>query len=360
MEFVLSYLEAFWAVFTAIAPWLLVGFFLAGLVATFVSPDKIKKHLGENSKNGVLKAVLWGVPLPICSCGIIPIATALRKSGARRGAVGAFYIATPQTGVDSILVTWLMMGWVMAIIRPILAAVTGITGGVLIDKFTTEKVAQVEEKKSCCCSCSCSSKKEEEAKPSSCCSSENASAIPVDFIGKFRYAMAYGFGKMVKSISKSLLWGVAIAALIQCLIPNNFSAEYIGGNIVLEFVLVTALAIPLYVCSSASVPIAVSLMLKGFSPGAALLFLILGPTTNAISIAAMKNILGSKATVISLATITFFAVVAGVIINCFDIPLNLAQIGEACSANEHIIANGCGLALGMLLLQVNFCKFLKR
>ena len=341
MNWLIDYLCHFWNIFSAMAPWLLFGYFAAGVIAFFLKPEQVKKHLGGNGISAVLKAVLVGIPLPVCSCGVIPIATALRNEGAGKGATGAFFISTPQIGVDSAIVTASMLGWVAAVIRAVTAFVSGFTGGVLISKLCPAQApAAVEKKKSCCCCCHANAAKEEK------------SAVPA-----WRFILSYGFLRMMKSTTPSLLAGMVIAALIQQLVPENFGAEYLCGNLFLEFAVVLIFSIPLYICSSASVPVALTLMLKGFSPGAALLFLIAGPTIHSVSITSMRQIIGTKAMLVAVATIAFWAVLAGEMVNLFDIPIKAATSFLDPTGHNATLKLVCGIILACLVCRALIARY---
>ena len=338
MYWIIDYIKNFWAVFSAMSPWLLTGYLLAGVISVILAPGQVKKHLSGKGFLPVLKAVLLGVPLPLCSCGVIPVAASLRDEGADKGATGAFFIATPQTGIDSIIVTWSMMGWQLAVLRPIAAFLSGLAGGLLIKKFCKADPAPVStpepEKKTCCC----------------CKTHRNASTEKRGFLQIIHAIFSYGFTRMMKSTAPSLLTGMIIAALIQQLIPEDFGIRYFHGNPVLEFAAVTALAIPLYVCSSASVPIAAALILKGFSPGAALVFLIAGPAIHSVSITAMKSLLGTAAAVCSIISVGFFALAAGITVNLLDISFTLPEFFEK-SSFAVIRANVCGILLALVVIR---------
>ena len=337
MGIIADYIRNFWQVFSSMAPWLLMGYFLAGIIAYFLKPEQVKKHLGGQGIFSVLKAVLIGVPLPICSCGVIPIAAALRQEGAGKGATGAFFISTPQTGIDSIVVTASMMGWIIAVIRPVVAFLSGLTGGLLISKFCPALVEEKQEPPQahhCCC---CHSKGESEER--------NWKKAPL-------FILSYGFIRMMKSTAPSLLVGMAVAALIQQLVPENFGAEYLCGNTALEFLVVLIFSIPLYICSSASVPVALALILKGFSPGAALLFLIAGPTIHSVSITSMRQIIGEKAMLLAVGAIAFWAVISGVIVNMLDITIP-QELVTAASSGRGTLKTVCGILLigvGLLMM----------
>lgn len=335
MHIIYEYLRNFWMVFAEISPWLLTGFLISGIIALILTPEQVKHHLSRHGLKPILKAVLLGVPLPLCSCGVIPVATALRKEGAGKGATGAFYVSTPQTGVDSMLVTWSMIGLPMAVLRVVLAALSGITGGVLIDRLGGKNTPLASSKPEKHCCCHCETEKVPEKK---------------DFYNALKFIFHYGFVKMVKSTAPTLLLGVLIAALIQQLVPANFGAEYIGGHAVLEFAVVILFSLPLYVCSTASVPIAAALMLKGFSPGAALVFMIAGPAANSVSITSMKSLLGTRSTILAMLSIIFWTILAGIAVNAFDIPFTLLQTTSS-DYSIPVWKNITGIVLSALLLK---------
>ena len=339
MKFITEYISNFRYVFSAMAPWLLMGYFLAGVIAFFLKPEQVKKHLGGRGMMPVLKAVLIGIPLPVCSCGVIPIAAALRNEGAEKSSCGAFFISTPQTGIDSVIVTASMMGWPLAVIRIVVALFSGLTGGMLISLLASEPYRSgvpssvpEKEKKSCCCCCKGEKKDKKSIKDA------------VIFI------FSYGFLRMMKSTGPSLLLGMFIAALVQQLLPADFGAKYLCGNMFLEFAVVLIFSIPLYICSSASVPVALTLILKGFSPGAALVFLVAGPTIHSVSITSMRQIIGAKAAILAIAAIALWAVIAGTAVNYFNVAVNIDQIYSVVNHHGNMaVKNICAVILALLI-----------
>lgn len=342
MSLIIDYLRNFWSIFSAMAPWLLFGYFAAGVIACFLKPEQIKKHFGGSESKAVLKAVFIGIPLPVCSCGVIPIATALRNEGAGKGATGAFFISTAQIGVDSAIVTASMLGWCAALIRALTAFLSGITGGLLISLFCKDIPVQQKEKKNSCCCCCHSDKVEKGMKH------------------HFRFIFSYGFLRMMKSTAPSLLLGMAVAALIRQIVPENFGADSLCGNMILEFAVVLIFSIPLYICSSASVPVALTLILKGFSPGAALLFLIAGPTIHTVSITSMRQIIGTKAMMIAVGSIAFWAITAGVIVNIFNIPLDNVVSYVSASENGTALKTFCGIVLALLVCRALVARYFEK
>ena len=287
------------------APWLLFGFFAAGVLSVFFSPAYIYKHIGKPGLKSIFKAALLGVPLPICSCGVIPITASLKKQGAGRGAAGSFLISTPQTGLDSFFATYAMLGWAFAIFRPLVAFITGIIGGLLMENFG----APDNEK-----------------------NTENSEYIPkTDVKARIRTwkiipeVLHYGFIKLLGNISFALLTGLILAAFIHLIVPPDFGAEYLRSDW-LAMPAMLLFGIPLYVCSTASVPIAASLIVKGISPGAALVFLITGPATNIATITIMSKVLNKKAVAIYVITVAVAAIISGYIFNLLNVDLPIMDI----------------------------------
>ncbi len=279
------------------APWLLFGFFAAGVLSVFFSPAYIYKHMGKPGIKSIFKAALFGVPLPVCSCGVIPITVSLKKQGAGRGAAGSFLISTPQTGLDSFFATYAMLGWAFAIFRPIVAFITGIIGGLLMENFGKPRAENEEDE---------GTNPEDDDQPRV----HGWKTVPA--------ILHYGFIKLLGNIASALLVGLILAALINLFVPPDFGAKYLKSDW-LAMPAMLLFGIPLYVCSTASIPIAASLILKGISPGAALVFLITGPATNIATITIMSKVLGKKAVVIYILTVAAAAIAAGYIFNLLNV-----------------------------------------
>jgi len=285
----------FWAVFAEMAPYLLFGFFFAGLLAMFVSRKMVERHLGGSGMLPLIKASIFGVPLPLCSCGVIPVSISLHKQGAGRGATIAFLLSTPQTGVDSILVTYSLLGPVFAIFRPVAAFLTGLVGGVLVNLFGQ------------------SPKDAGQANLPAAAPGPSCGEIPT-VQQKFLAGMKHGFIVMPRNIGKALLLGLMIAAIIAALVPDDFFAQRLGKGLPAMLVMM-AIGIPIYVCASASVPVAAALMGVGLSPGAALVFLMTGPATNAAGLTTIWNTLGRRTAVLYLVTVAVCALASGLILD---------------------------------------------
>ena len=292
---VLEWIEQYWdalVLMTAeMAPYLLLGFFIAGILRVFVPRSLYTKHLARPGMKSVVKAAALGVPLPLCSCGVIPTTVGLRREGASHGACTSFLIATPQTGVDSIAATYSLMGLPFAIVRPVAALFTAIFGGWLVNKYThedKEAVADVTLGDSCCHS-----------------PGENKSLV-----GKLKEAFSYAFVEMMEDVGKWLVIGLLIAALITVAVPNEWLAALHDYKF-LNMLIVLAIAIPMYVCATGSIPIAVSLMAKGLTPGAGLVLLMAGPAVNSASMLVIGKVFGKRTLWLYLLSIIIGAMLFG-------------------------------------------------
>lgn len=254
------------------SPYLLLGFGIAGMMHTFVPTRLYHRYLAGHNFRSVLYAAALGVPLPLCSCGVLPTAMSLRREGASKGATTSFLIATPQTGVDSIAATYSLMGLPFAIIRPIAALVTALLGGILVNIFdqeleTANKDAQIADTKT----------------------NEHRLTLREKVIG----ALKYGYVDMMQDIGRWLVMGLVVAGIITVAVPDGFFASF-AHHPLLGMLLVLACAVPMYLCATGSIPIAVALMLKGMTPGAALVLLMAGPAVNVASVLVIRKVLGSR------------------------------------------------------------------
>lgn len=325
MEFVYSLIN----MLAEMSPYLLLGFGIAGFLYAFVPSGFYRRHLSSPGIWSVIKAALIGVPLPLCSCGVLPTAVSLRRNGASRGASTSFLIATPQTGLDSIAATYSLLGPAFAIIRPVAALITAVTGGALVNKGD----------KGCC-------DMEKEVDTIDAPASDN-------LWGKIRDALRYGYVEMIQNIGKWLIIGLVIAAAITVFIPDGFFT-FFAGYPILAMIAVVIVAIPMYVCSTGSIPIALSLMLKGLSPGAAFVLLMAGPAANFASIIIVSKSLGKKAATIYLSTIIVGAIAIGMCID-YLMPASwfpIAMTGGMANCHLHIswFTGICSAILVILLI----------
>lgn len=284
------YLLELWHLCTEMSPYLLLGFLFAGILKVVIPISWITRYMGHRNPLAPLNAALLGVPLPLCSCGVIPTGISFFKNGAGRGSSVSFLISTPQTGIDSFLVSYSMLGLPFALLRVIAAFATGVAGG-----WITQWLAQEPDEK------------------------ESRASAPKPQIKlttgqKIRQIFRYGFHEFLMDIAFWLIVGIAIAGALSLLIPDDFFTQTIGHE-GLSMLLILLASVPLYICATASVPIAAVLLLKGLSPGAALVFLMAGPATNAATITVIRKVLGNRTFWIYLGSISLGALLFGSFIN---------------------------------------------
>jgi len=288
------------------APYLLLGFLIAGVLHVFVPQRFYANYLSRKNRLSVLWAALLGIPLPLCSCGVIPTAIGLRNEKASKGAIASFLIATPQTGIDSILATYSLMGLGFAIIRPMAALITGVCGGLLVNRLVSEEESSTVE--------------------------DNCQLSIINCQFKLFRVLKYAYYDMIRDIGLRLLIGLVVAALIQVAVPDEFFLSF-ADEPLLQMLVILVIAVPMYICSTGSIPVAAALMMKGLSPGAALVMLMAGPAVNLASILVVHKSMGSRFTSIYLMTIVGFAVLFGLLLNATE-QLSIVNyqlsISEAC------------------------------
>ncbi len=292
MDTAIQFLATLWSVTAQMSPWLLIGFAVAGVLWVIIRPEWVERHLGGPGMLPVVKATLLGVPLPLCSCGVIPVTAGIVRQGAGRGPAAAFLISTPQTGVDSIFATYALLGPLFAVVRPGVALLSGIVGGAVIAAAGSPLAARPKES---ACNDGCH---------------EHATAK-----GPWlKRALKYGLVTLPGDIAWSLLVGLLVAAGITAFIDAGQLEPWLGGGLGAMLIMI-AVGIPLYVCSTGSIPLALGFVHLGASPGAALAFLIAGPATNAATVSVMWKLLGPRSTVLYLLTVVGSALAAGTIID---------------------------------------------
>lgn len=398
----LSFIENFWQLFVLSAPWLLVGLLVAAIMKTWIPMDWLQKQLGGKGIKPVIKGALFGAPLPLCSCGVIPAAIQLHRGGASKGATVAFISTTPETGVDSISVSYVLLGPVMAVVRPLAAISSAIVSGLLVgrtsnngdnDSTVNNTKAEPVAAKSCCSSkaaitapaepvkaacCASKSTVEPIAEPAkiSCCASKvaaepvvelmplpavataNASCCPSktttsavnskpSLLQQAKAGLEYSTGKLLSDFYLWLLIGLFFAALVQTLVPMDALAQY--GSSIWMMLLMVLISVPMYVCATASTPIAAALMLMGISPGAALVFMQAGPATNIATISVVYKELGKRA----LGAYLFGVIVMSVFFGwLLDVALNYFDISvQGAMQHQHSVLPGwLELAAALLLV----------
>lgn len=330
-----AYLLSLLNVVCEMAPYLLLGFLIAGILHVFVPQGFYRKYLSKDNKFAVVWAALLGVPLPLCSCGVIPTAIGLRNEKASKGAVASFLIATPQTGIDSILATFSLMGLGFAIIRPVAALITGVCGGLLVNRLVPEDDAAISSGASC----------------------------NVETGNKIWRVLKYAYFKMIQDIGGRLVIGLLVAALIQVVLPDEFFLHF-GSQPLLQMLVILIVAVPMYICSTGSIPVAAALIMKGLSPGAALVMLMAGPAVNLASILVVRKAMGRRFTWIYLLVIVCFAILFGLLVNAIGITVRPMVAVDPCCAAEAMMPGTfkliCAIALTLLIIFALTMKLFER
>ena len=324
IDYMLLFLREMWGLCLEMAPYLLLGMLVSGLISIFIDSSFIFKHIGQKNAGSVLKSTLFGIPLPLCSCGVIPVAATLRESGASKGATVSFLVSTPQTGVDSIFLTYGMLGPMFALFRPLAALASGFFSGIVINNFDHDMHHHLSE-------------------------SDNAPKTKESLDKRIISGVKYGFLTLPADIVIPLTQGLVVAAAIAILIPPQFIAEHFSSSNLIQYTMMLAVSLPIYVCATASIPIAVALMAKGITPGAAFIFLMAGPATNASSIAVIKNILGKRTLYHYLVLIAFTAISFGYILDNF---LTVTLPDMSSHTHHHVMDDYGSIILSVIFLVI--------
>lgn len=372
------------------APWLVLGLVIGGLIKALIPTSLLQKHLSGNNTPSVVKAALFGAPLPLCSCGVIPAALGLRRAGASKSATVSFLVATPETGIDSVSISYALLGPFMAIVRPIAAIISAITAGLLVGKAEENDsvaVATSEAEASCCSSSnktesvevvaesvqkSCCGSSKIESKPvvetASCCGSSDKSSndssqqIPMEshpdsLLHKAWDGVVYSFTDLFDKVLFWLMIGLVFAALVQTFVPITFLAEW--GSGLPAMLLMLVVGIPMYVCATASTPIAAGLLLAGVSPGTAMVFLMAGPATNISTLGVIGKELGRRSLIAYLTGVTSVALMTGFVVDYLISRFNIdiqSQISHSHEMVPAVIAWAALLLLVGVVLKLKFGK----
>ncbi|MEZ5536681.1 MAG: SO_0444 family Cu/Zn efflux transporter [Thiolinea sp.] len=333
------------------APWLVLGFVLGGLMKALIPTDFLQRHLSSNGIGSISKAAILGAPLPLCSCGVIPAAMGLRQAGASKPATASFLVSTPETGIDSISITYALMGPLMAVVRPVAALISAFTAGIMVALFgekEADKSAPVTEAACCgsgsevtttsCCnsepaqtvsaqSC-CASEPAETIATGSCCGTDTADkaeasccgtvpenkAITPESLPKQAWSgVRYAFTRLLDDIAFWLAIGMVFAALTRTFLPPDFLAHW--GQGIGAMLVMILIGVPMYICATASTPVAAGLMMAGMSPGVALVFLLTGPATNISTLGVIGRELGQRSMWLYLAAVGVTAIVSGLLLD---------------------------------------------
>lgn len=368
MEFLFEFANNFLKLLDAMSIYVMVGLLIAGILKQLIPDDFVASHLGKDSTTSVIKATLFGIPLPVCSCSVIPLAQGLKKEGASKGAVQSFLISTPITGVDSILATFSFFGLVFTVFRVassvVIAIVVGLLQNFIENKPKKEEIitpsftapagfsatgfgvqAPVQPKEEEASSCGCSST------ASSCCSSSE-SKKSFSFVN----ALKYGYGTLFSDMAKSLLIGLILGAAFTTFLPQEY-AKLLFDNEILTYFVILIVAMPLYTCATASLPIAAALMLQGMSAGAAFVFLTAGPATSAVTMSVIYKMLGRTSLLVYTITIAVMALIFGYGFDTFFGNLEILNISHEHEGSSIIYSVASLLMLILIVFHLLKDKF---
>lgn len=323
------------AIVNEMSPYILLGFFIAGLLHAFVKPEMMAHHLSGKGLKPVIKAAILGIPLPLCSCGVLPTAVSLKRQGASNGATTSFLIATPQTGVDSIAATYSLLGLPFAIVRPIAALVGSVFGGAAVNSLCKEEPIA-----------------DSLSQPAFQCAINQAPSKK-SFWQNLKTAIKYGFIDMVGSVGKWLVIGLIIAAIITVVVPDELFLG-LSQYPILAMLVMVVIAIPMYICATGSIPIALSLICKGLTPGVGFVLLMAGPAANFASVMILNRNLGKRATVIYVMSVVVTALLFGILID-YILPAhwflpNVQAFSPSCHVSFGWFQSICSLILISLLI----------
>jgi uncharacterized membrane protein YraQ (UPF0718 family) len=339
MNLLLDILLQSWNILVESSVFILFGLLVSGLLRVFLNPGSVSRHLGQGRFKSVFKASLMGIPIPLCSCGVLPAAAALKKQGANNGAVTSFLISTPESGVDSIAITYALMDPIMTVVRPVAAFVTAFAAGIsenLMGKPDTTR--PIVPDLSC--------------PVDGCCDGQNCSPEVHrnhhSFTEKTKAGFRFAFTDVWGDLAVWFLFGLLLSGIITVMIPESVFSRYMGGGFG-SMLIMLGVGIPIYICATASTPIAATLILQGVSPGAALVFLMTGPATNVTSLTVLTRVLGRRATAIYLFAIAICAVGFGLLVDWIYSAMDIsarAVVGQAGEAIPHAV----GLVGAVLIL----------
>lgn len=336
-----------WAILVASSLWLLLGFLAAGVVHAWVPRAWFQRHLAGRGPLAVLKASLLGVPLPLCSCSVIPFAASLRRAGAGPGPTAAFAISTPQTGEESIPLTWALFGPAFAVARPIVAVITAAIAGTLIDRFAAPPKPAPEAPKTTPPPANLPTSGAPRTLSLSVLTPPPPPAPPppATAAARVRIALRHGFGTMLRDLAPWLAIGLLLSAAVAAFVPAGWLTAHLGGGL-LPMLAMLLVGLPLYVCATSSTPLAAALVAAGVSPGAAMVFLLAGPATNAATMAWVLRDLGARALAIYLGTIAVVAVAAGLAFDALfpGAPAHIAARAAHAAAHDHAAQGAAALA----------------
>jgi len=347
MQFLIDVLVASWHLLEVSSVYILFGLLIAGMLKIFLSPAFVADHLGQGKIRSVFKAALLGVPIPLCSCGVLPAAAQLKRLGANNGATTAFLIATPESGVDSISVSWALLDPLMTVARPVAAFVSAIVAGMLenlvgeVEPLNIAPLPMAPPQLITCSDGHCGCHAEEVHRHG--------------LMAKLRQGLGYALNDIWGDLVSWFFIGILVAAAITVLVPSDLISRHLGGGLG-SMLLALLIGLPMYICATASTPIAAAMILKGVSPGTALVFLLTGPATNVAGLAVLLRILGKKGVTIYLLSISVISVLCGLILDALYVRLGLsaaATIGQVDeSLPRWLMISGAVALLGLSVVHL--------
>ncbi len=348
VTFLANVLQASWEILNQASLYILFGLLVGGLLKVFLSPAYVAAHLGSGRYRSVFKAALLGIPIPLCSCGVLPAAASLKRQGANNGATTAFLISTPESGVDSISITWALLDPLMTIARPVSAFISAFSAGLAENFFNPpNRQTRIEADLSC--------------PIDNCCDGKNCPPEKHrkhhNFFEKCKAGVGYAGGELWSDLAGWFFVGILLAGIITVLVPDDMISRYLGGGMS-SMLLMLLFGIPLYICATASTPIAAALIMKGVSPGTALVFLLVGPATNITSLSVLIGLLGKRASGLYLLSIGIISVLCGLLLDAIYLSLGISAVAIAGQAAE--IVPGFLILAATLLLFVLSIKPLSR
>jgi len=340
MQILITFFETFWHLIQSIGLYVIIGLVFVGIIHLYISEEWIQKHLGKESRYSALKGALFGIPLPLCSCGVIPLATSLYKKGASKSAVTSFFITTPMTGVDSIIATYGVFGLPMALFRVISSFISGVLAGILVENKQEDK-REIPQEEHLCCSGSCT-----------------GDTLPKEVESSFKKARDYALNEVFSDLAKPMFYGLILASAFIVFVPKEMMMQ-LNSYWLISYFLVLLLSLPMYVCSVSAIPIALGLLAAGASPGTAFIFLAAAPATNIITAGIIKQILGNRVLVIYLLAIITTTLGFAMMID-FVFPQEWFKLMHSTSQEEHSILHLIFGVVFLLLMGYYFFKGVKK
>ncbi len=337
--FLYDILIACWDLLQQASLYILFGLLVGGMLKVYLSTAYVANHLGSGRFSSVFKAALLGIPIPLCSCGVLPAAASLKKQGANNGAITAFLISTPESGVDSISITWALLDPIMTIARPVSAFISAFAAGIA-ENFLNPPTDKNQAAPDLSCPID------------NCC--DGVDCPPAEhkkhhsFVEKLKKGFQYAADDLWSDLAGWFFVGILLAGIITVLVPDDMIAGYFGGGL-LSMLLMLLFGIPLYICATASTPIAAAFIMKGVSPGTALVFLLVGPATNVTSLSVLVGLLGKRAAALYLISIAVVSVLCGLVVDAIYFSLGISAVAVAGQAAE-ILPGWLMLSATLLLL----------